>query len=220
MFKLVVQEGETPGKEYTLKDRMTVGRLSTNDIFVQDIHASRTNSRIERGDDGVYIEDLGSTCGTVVNGRKVKRVRLTPGDRVTIGNTVLCLVDTAAPPPLPPPGPGAGPGAGHGTGKHGHEPEPGGDREIPTAPVRSAHLSPPRPVPFRAPTSARAATARDDEDTAVRRKEQGSLPAAGGGRARLERLVAGVLFVVFLAVVLFAAKWVGARIAAKVLSPG
>ena len=47
------------------------------------------HARIGLQADGLWIEDLGSTNGTFVNGEKVKRARLSEGDRVAADATVL-----------------------------------------------------------------------------------------------------------------------------------
>ena len=45
----------------------------------------------------IWIEDLGSTNGTFVNGEKIKRARLKEGDRVLIGTSILKLIAGDAP---------------------------------------------------------------------------------------------------------------------------
>jgi hypothetical protein len=47
--------------------------------------------------DQIWIEDLGSTNGTFVNGEKIKRARLKEGDRVLIGTSILKLIAGDAP---------------------------------------------------------------------------------------------------------------------------
>jgi hypothetical protein len=47
--------------------------------------------------DQIWIEDLGSTNGTFVNGEKIKRTRLKEGDRVLIGTSILKLIAGDAP---------------------------------------------------------------------------------------------------------------------------
>jgi hypothetical protein len=42
--------------------------------------------------DQIWIEDLGSTNGTFVNGEKIKRARLKEGDRVLIGTSILKVI--------------------------------------------------------------------------------------------------------------------------------
>ncbi len=70
---------------------LTVGRGETNDVPVTtDEYASARHARFEPRRDGVWIEDIGSTNGTFVNGIRVTRERrLVPGDVVRIGETDL-----------------------------------------------------------------------------------------------------------------------------------
>jgi pSer/pThr/pTyr-binding forkhead associated (FHA) protein len=70
---------------------LTVGRGNNNDVpLPSDEYASTRHARFEPRRDGVYIEDIGSTNGTFVNGIRLTRDRkLTPGDVVRIGETDL-----------------------------------------------------------------------------------------------------------------------------------
>ena len=70
---------------------LTVGRGAPNDIRLdEDEFASARHARIEPRRDGVWVEDVGSTNGTYVNGTRLDRPqRLTPGDIVRIGETDL-----------------------------------------------------------------------------------------------------------------------------------
>jgi hypothetical protein len=70
---------------------LRVGRGRDNDLSIQsDEYASSHHARFEPRRDGVYVEDIGSTNGTFVNGIRLTRERrLTPGDVVRIGETDL-----------------------------------------------------------------------------------------------------------------------------------
>ena len=70
---------------------LTIGRSGDNDLPLgDDEYASAHHARFEPRRDGVYIEDIGSTNGTFVNGiRLTKDRRLVPGDIVRIGETDL-----------------------------------------------------------------------------------------------------------------------------------
>jgi hypothetical protein len=70
---------------------LTIGRGSNNDIALPaDEYASTRHVRFEPRRDGVWIEDIGSTNGTFVNGIRLTRERrLAPGDVVRIGETDL-----------------------------------------------------------------------------------------------------------------------------------
>jgi hypothetical protein len=80
------------GDVYTLDSHaLTMGRGTTNDVSLpDDEYASTRHARFEPRRDGVWIEDIGSTNGTFVNGIRLTRERkLVPGDVVRIGETDL-----------------------------------------------------------------------------------------------------------------------------------
>ncbi len=82
----------TEGDEWDLDSSpLTLGRSSQNDIQLQrDEYASSTHARFEPRRDGVWLEDIGSTNGTYLNGIRLTRAkRLTSGDIVRIGETEL-----------------------------------------------------------------------------------------------------------------------------------
>ena len=70
---------------------LTVGRGNNNDVpLPEDEYASSRHARFEPRRDGVWVEDIGSTNGTFVNGIRLTRERkLTPGDIVRVGETDL-----------------------------------------------------------------------------------------------------------------------------------
>jgi hypothetical protein len=70
---------------------LTVGRGANNTIALDaDEYASTRHARFEPRRDGVWVEDMGSTNGTFVNGIRLTRERkLTAGDVVRVGETDL-----------------------------------------------------------------------------------------------------------------------------------
>jgi TonB family protein len=67
-----------------------IGRLQTSDIRLDDDKVSRMHAVIEVTAPGeVFIIDLGSASGTLVNGEKVKKRKLQTGDQVQVGNKRL-----------------------------------------------------------------------------------------------------------------------------------
>ena len=70
---------------------LTLGRSARNDVDLgRDEYASSDHARIEPRRDGVWLQDVGSTNGTYLNGTRVtKAKRLSPGDVVRIGETEL-----------------------------------------------------------------------------------------------------------------------------------
>jgi len=78
------------GESYALTDEVTVGRgggcaiVLADDSFVSTVHA-----RVFRRDGSVYVEDLGSRNGTLLNGEPVTHAaQLRRGDQVQFGQTV------------------------------------------------------------------------------------------------------------------------------------
>jgi hypothetical protein len=68
-----------------------IGRSRSADIQLLDDGVSRQHCRVVRTGDTVSVEDLGSRNGTLVNGKRVTRAMLEPGDRLQIGAAVLQL---------------------------------------------------------------------------------------------------------------------------------
>jgi DNA-binding NtrC family response regulator/pSer/pThr/pTyr-binding forkhead associated (FHA) protein len=74
-------------------DRPTViGRLRPADVAIPDMSISRQHARFELDAEGVWVEDLGSTNGTFVNGERIAgRSKLKPGDKVAVGTAIVTL---------------------------------------------------------------------------------------------------------------------------------
>lgn len=70
-------------------DRMVVGRLSSCDICLQDKNTSRQHAAFTRQGSAWSVEDLGSTNGTLVNGKAIDRMTLRDGDVIVVGITEL-----------------------------------------------------------------------------------------------------------------------------------
>lgn len=64
------------------KDYLVVGREPTCDVRLDDPHVSRTHAALRRRGSAVYVQDLGSSGGTFVNGNPVTMTELLPGDVV------------------------------------------------------------------------------------------------------------------------------------------
>lgn len=95
MGKLILTlEGKTL-REITLdKERCTIGRLPENDIHLDDKAASSRHAAILTILNDSFIEDLGSTNGTFVNGKVIKKHALGDGDVITIGRHELKFAAT------------------------------------------------------------------------------------------------------------------------------
>jgi hypothetical protein len=88
-----------PGQEVAVSPagETTIGRDNGSTVVLDDPQASRHHARIVFQDDAYWLEDLGSTNGTRVNGEAVTRHKLEPNEQISVGDKVLTFtVDTAA----------------------------------------------------------------------------------------------------------------------------
>jgi hypothetical protein len=69
------------------KRRVVLGRSRECDIQIEDPNVSRRHAELRQEGSAYWIIDLDSTNGVEVNGRRVKRAKLTPGDTFTVGST-------------------------------------------------------------------------------------------------------------------------------------
>jgi len=80
------------GERLPLRATNAIGRDAGNDISLPDEAASARHATLELRDDEWWIEDLGSTNGTLVNGLRIdKRERVRFGDEIAIGRVALRL---------------------------------------------------------------------------------------------------------------------------------
>lgn len=95
--QIVMRSGPIPGSSYYLdKAEVSIGRDLANDIPVPDAEISRRHARFIVKEDGVYIEDLGSTNGTFLNGVRLSAPkRLTNGDLVTLAESTVMSFEWA-----------------------------------------------------------------------------------------------------------------------------
>jgi FHA domain len=76
-----------------LGDALGLGREPDMDAVMTDPRVSRRHARIALRDDALYVEDLGSSSGTAVNGVRVEaEAVLRPGDRLAIGASELVVL--------------------------------------------------------------------------------------------------------------------------------
>jgi FHA domain len=132
-------------------DYLTVGREPTCDVCLDDPHVSRTHAALERHGGAVYLQDLGSSGGTFVNGSPATKVELRQGDIVAFASVQARFEAgppvTAATQAMPtqartPPMPSAPP--------------------TPSAPPRAAERPEPNPTEIGRPEQARYEIGRQD----------------------------------------------------------
>jgi pSer/pThr/pTyr-binding forkhead associated (FHA) protein len=90
---MTITNGPTAGTQAELAGGMImIGRGADCQLMLDDDYVSTRHARVVSGDNGVYIEDLGSTNGTYVNGMRITApTTITLQDTVRIGKTVLKL---------------------------------------------------------------------------------------------------------------------------------
>jgi transcriptional regulator with GAF, ATPase, and Fis domain len=92
---IVVEDGVRTDLEFD-RPVISIGRAIDNDIRISSSLVSRRHCRIETGPDGLWATDLGSANGTLVNGQKIKRTQIQPGDTVRVGKASI-QVETETP---------------------------------------------------------------------------------------------------------------------------
>ena len=85
------------GAVVPVRDGLVLGRVAACDVVVADSKASRRHARLIAEAGVVEIEDMGSSNGTLLNGKPVDRRMLRDGDRVEIGQTVIVFREGALP---------------------------------------------------------------------------------------------------------------------------
>lgn len=98
MATLITQEGPQRGRQYEIgRGVAIIGRQPGCAIYLDSLAVSRQHARIVTEGDAIFIEDLGSSNGTFVNGMRVTgRVPLTEADTLDIGPYQLRLSGTSA----------------------------------------------------------------------------------------------------------------------------
>src|SRR3954451_25125324 len=128
-------------RESVTQDIVKVGKDPKSHLRVDDELASRMHAVIEvASQDDITLIDLGNEPGTIVNGARINKCKIQPGDQIQIGSTLIMLerADVAvvsAPPRVP-----AGTQLGMGAPQHHSAP-----------PAYNAPPPPPAPQQYAAP---------------------------------------------------------------------
>jgi len=78
------------------KERTTLGRRPYNDIVIDHLAVSGEHAVLQMVDNEVFLEDLDSTNGTLVNGKAVKKQLLQNGDSIELGKYAIKFVSAVA----------------------------------------------------------------------------------------------------------------------------
>jgi len=205
MAKLILSVDGQVLKEYNLsKERTLIGRKAHNDIQIDNLAVSGEHAAIITILNDSFIEDLGSTNGTMVNGKPIKKHFLQNNDVVEIGKhklkyfndapaqasaadfekTMIIRNPAKAAPPPPKP-------ADAGLGETVTNLKPGSDATRPVPP--SEQTSPPAPAPKPAPVAEAPKPAAPPPPPPPPRAEPEPAPAAAAGGTPLREAAIQVL---------------------------
>lgn len=86
----LVANGFYAGLEVPIdREWMVIGRGRSADLVIAEPTISRAHAAIGYDAEGFFVQDLGSTNETQINGAKVERQRLKDGDRLQLGKLVV-----------------------------------------------------------------------------------------------------------------------------------
>lgn len=86
----IVRSGFYAGLEVGIdRERIVIGRGRNADLALAEATISRAHAVMGFDADGFYIEDLGSTNGTLVNGARVRRQPLKNEDEIRMGKLII-----------------------------------------------------------------------------------------------------------------------------------
>ena len=93
MFRLRIEPAVGEPFEHRMDhDSLVIGRASESDLVVADRFLSRRHARLSSRDGRLYVEDLGSRNGTLLNEQLVKgSLEVRAGDRIKVSGSVITL---------------------------------------------------------------------------------------------------------------------------------
>jgi len=93
-YYLALEKGSLRTSMHPLLGPTTIGRGLDNAIIIQELTASRSHACVSLQDGAWTVEDLGSTNGVLLAGKRIKKAPLRPGDSFQIGDFTFRLVET------------------------------------------------------------------------------------------------------------------------------
>jgi pSer/pThr/pTyr-binding forkhead associated (FHA) protein len=88
---VVIKPKERKGAAFPIGTEITIGRAPNCTIMIpDDTFVSQLHARLFRNAEGAWVEDLGSTNGSYLNGARLSAAQqIDKGDRLQIGSTIL-----------------------------------------------------------------------------------------------------------------------------------
>lgn len=82
------------GSIIPIRRMFTIGRKEDNNLMLMDPYVSGHHAKIYIKNNYYYIEDVGSTNGTIVNGKKIdkEKIELKSGDKIEIGSLMVKVI--------------------------------------------------------------------------------------------------------------------------------
>lgn len=90
--RLVLNFGSSDSKSFALSDKVIIGRSEAADINLDDTFASFNHARLYKQGNTYVVQDLKSTNGTLLNGKRIKKETLNNGDVISIGKAKLKFI--------------------------------------------------------------------------------------------------------------------------------
>ena len=87
--RLVINFGQNNSQSFALTEKVVIGRSEAADIQLDDNFISFNHARVYKQGNTYLVQDLKSTNGTLLNGKRVKKETLNNGDEITIGKIKL-----------------------------------------------------------------------------------------------------------------------------------
>lgn len=106
-YRLKIKNSDGSVRELDVPESgLSVGRSDQNELILPDALLSRRHCKLYFADGALYVTDLATVNGTIVNGAVISAdVKLSGGDVLQLGDTFIDIVDTAAAAPAPAPAP-------------------------------------------------------------------------------------------------------------------
>ena len=94
--RIVIEvDGKVVGQRVLDKPALTIGRLSSNDIYVPSQRVSRLHAKIRAVNGAWMLEDAESLNGLIYQGQRIDHLALTSGDRVFVAPGAVLQYQTA-----------------------------------------------------------------------------------------------------------------------------